>query len=96
VISVAADADESSCAGESRAQVHRHVEQVWTRTLPDPRGETSVHGTSTATAAVALTLLVGRQEGHPACKNLSGGVLADNHASTPLLKALKACSILCE
>jgi len=24
----------------------------------------------------ALMLLVGRQEGHPACKNLSGGVLA--------------------
>jgi len=24
----------------------------------------------------AVTLLVGRQEGHPACKNLSGGVLA--------------------
>jgi len=24
----------------------------------------------------ALTLLVGRQEGHPACKELSGGVLA--------------------
>jgi len=24
----------------------------------------------------ALTLLVGWQEGHPACKNLSGGVLA--------------------
>jgi len=24
----------------------------------------------------ALALLVGRQEGHPACKNLSGGVLA--------------------
>ena len=23
----------------------------------------------------ALTLLVGRQEGHPACKRLSGGVL---------------------
>ena len=30
-----------------------------------------------ATAAFsALTLLVGRQEGHPACKKLSGGVLA--------------------
>jgi len=28
------------------------------------------------TLAAALTLLVGRQEGHPACKNLSGGVLA--------------------
>jgi len=24
----------------------------------------------------ALTLLVGRQEGHPACKKLGGGVLA--------------------
>jgi len=24
----------------------------------------------------ALALLVGRQEGHPACKKLSGGVLA--------------------
>jgi len=24
----------------------------------------------------ALTLLVGRQEGHPACKKLTGGVLA--------------------
>ena len=28
------------------------------------------------TAFSALTLLVGRQEGHPACKKLSGGVLA--------------------
>jgi len=27
-------------------------------------------------AFCALTLLVGRQEGHPACKKLSGGVLA--------------------
>ena len=30
----------------------------------------------TAFAFSALTLLVGRQEGHPACKKLSGGVLA--------------------
>jgi len=28
------------------------------------------------TAFSALTLLVGRQEGHPACKKPSGGVLA--------------------
>jgi len=28
------------------------------------------------TAFSALTLLVGRQEGHPACKKQSGGVLA--------------------
>jgi len=27
-------------------------------------------------AFIALTLLVGRQEGHPACKQLSGGMLA--------------------
>jgi len=28
------------------------------------------------TAFSALTLLVGRQEGHPACKKLSAGMLA--------------------
>jgi len=31
---------------------------------------------SSCSAFGALTLLVGRQEGHPACKKLSGGVLA--------------------
>ena len=31
--------------------------------------------TLSLTAFSALTLLVGRQEGHPACKKLSGGVL---------------------
>ena len=30
----------------------------------------------TLCAFSALTLLVGRQEGHPACKKLSGGLLA--------------------
>jgi len=30
----------------------------------------------------ALMLLVGRQEGHPACKNLCGGVLAWLSASS--------------
>jgi len=34
------------------------------------------HGLLQHNAFSALTLLVGRQEGHPACKNLSGGVLA--------------------
>jgi len=33
-------------------------------------------GFSVCQAFSALTLLVGRQEGHPACKKLSGGVLA--------------------
>ena len=32
--------------------------------------------TTCFSAFSALTLLVGRQEGHPACKKLSGGVLA--------------------
>ena len=33
-------------------------------------------GYLTSYAFSALTLLVGRQEGHPTCKKLSGGVLA--------------------
>jgi len=32
--------------------------------------------TNAFSAFSALTLLVGRQEGHPACKKLSGGMLA--------------------
>jgi len=39
---------------------------------PQPTNDL-VHG---AIAFSALTLLVGRQEGHLACKKLSGGVLA--------------------
>jgi len=40
-------------------------------------GQTRHHFYMLTTYAVsALTLLVGRQEGHPACKKLSGGVLA--------------------
>jgi len=33
-------------------------------------------GPAEASSFNALALLVGRQEGHPACKKLSGGVLA--------------------
>jgi len=33
-------------------------------------------GAFSAGAFSALTLLVGRQEGHPACKKMSGGMLA--------------------
>jgi len=36
----------------------------------------AVYYYDSTTAFSALTLLVGRQEGHPACKKLSGGVLA--------------------
>jgi len=49
-----------------------------------------VCSSSSALAFSALTLLVGQQEGHPACKKLSGGVLergADLHIAQlmPLL-----------
>ena len=37
---------------------------------------TAVFITAVTLAFSALTLLVGQQEGHPACKKLSGGVLA--------------------
>ena len=36
----------------------------------------NVIGSSIISAFSALTLLVGQQEGHPACKKLSGGMLA--------------------
>jgi len=38
----------------------------------------------------ALTLLVGLQEGHPACKQLSGGVLTSNSP----LEIVQLCSVL--
>ena len=54
-----------------------------TTTTPTPRTTSSRSNTRFSTflsvkslAFRALTLLVGRQEGHPACKKLSGGVLA--------------------
>ena len=36
----------------------------------------TIFGTLSFPAFSALTLLAGRQEGHPACRKLSGGVLA--------------------
>jgi len=58
-----------------------HQLQVERRTGKVRRPETDVlplcHATNFHQLAFsALTLLVGRQEGHPACKKLSGGVLA--------------------
>jgi len=35
----------------------------------------------------ALTLLVWRQEGHPACKKLSGEILAYAHWANPVVTA---------
>ena len=44
--------------------------------LPFPFTKLTTTSLCSSTAFSALTLLVGRQEGHPACKKLSGGVLA--------------------
>ena len=55
------------------------MKQRWDRLVLEPCGCLffSRHcSTSVLIAFSALTLLVGRQEGHPACKKLSGGVLA--------------------
>jgi len=46
------------------------------RTLTTPLSGKIFHRQGGTIAFSALTLLVGRQEGHPACKKLSGGVLA--------------------
>jgi len=44
--------------------------------MRDSRSTTQMHKYNYDFAFSASTLLVGRQEGHPACKKLSGGVLA--------------------
>ena len=49
--------------------------QLSTISLSKTKSKYHLH-LSTIIAFSALTLLVGRQEGHPACKKLSGGVLA--------------------
>ena len=57
---------------DSQLCKHRHI-----TTAPDcDSAEIRFVGKLMIPAFSALTLLVGRQEGHPACKKLSGGVLA--------------------
>ena len=66
------------------AHMHTHCTVRWTTQKHNSPGAIyrMVRGIkcpmlkSNAFAFSALTLLVGRQEGHPACKKLSGGVLA--------------------
>jgi len=50
--------------------VSAHFQSLDPAAIVEPLSIQSNHAFS------ALTLLVGRQEGHPACKKLSGGVLA--------------------
>ena len=62
------------CSEVSVNSVLRGVHSVHLQVLLVGTCQNVVHGLSLAFRA--LTLLVGRQEGHPACKKLSGGVLA--------------------
>jgi len=45
-------------------------------TCKRPNGPLLLNSKVSHVSFSALTLLVGQQEGHPACKKLSGGVLA--------------------
>ena len=78
-----------NCAGKitvifSNAAVQQHYEvygcgisiiKVWSYHKL-PKNRSSFSALYETCAFSALTLLFGRQEGHPACKKLSGGVLA--------------------
>jgi len=63
--------EDGECTMEFRTTLNRRqaieaaLQKIWkSHSIPIP------------IAFSALTLLVGQQEGHPTCKNLSGGVLA--------------------
>jgi len=67
----------------NRGHPHSHIPtRVYSHSFPFPFPSWSLNPISfgfpdhTPYAFSALSLLVGRQEGHPACKKLSGGVLA--------------------
>ena len=71
---------DACCFVELESEPSNITAQVlWTLLLPGNNSNVSVCYLLTASfclAFSALTLLVGRQEGHPACKKLSGEVLA--------------------
>ena len=52
-----------------------HNKRLWTEQFWQPYFERNACINSVFLAFSTLTLLVGQQEGHPACKKLSGGVL---------------------
>jgi len=58
-----------AAAVDVAAQAHRVLQRP-------SQASDYTQGAEMTTAFSALTLLVGRQEGHQACKKLSGGVLA--------------------
>jgi len=64
---------------ETPAYNHNHNQNKCSKQY-DKRHFSATHAFFTHICPVvafsALTLLVGQQEGHPACKKLSGGVLA--------------------
>ena len=71
------DDESSQCGSASLQQVANMVSVIASnqQEMKDKMQEIVVE-VRTLKAFSALMLLVGRQEGHPACKKLSGGVLA--------------------
>jgi len=59
------------CSNQFNCQARCHGKQIWVLFYYLLLQQLSLDA-----AFSALTLLVGRQEGHPVCKKLSGGVLA--------------------
>ena len=68
-------ASPSNCRKVKWTNLHLNVEE-WVKFHIHITHAADLRQTTTTTAFSALTLLVGRQEGHLACKKLSGGVLA--------------------
>ena len=65
-------------ANDLRSYIYMHtcIHARLTALFPGLPGWAGTRKVKTNLDFTALTLLVGRQEGHPACKKLSGGVLA--------------------
>ena len=67
--------DDEAMNGDVHQRLYRRHDEQRSHEAATHR-QTTVSICSMHLAFTALTLLVGRQEGHPACKKLSGGVLA--------------------
>ena len=76
VITTSQVENEPCCGGQSNSSMHRYECEALCKDISLRRGRFCSRSLASYIAFSALTLLVGRQKGHPACKKLSGGVLA--------------------
>ena len=74
---MSAVSDLHRCCQHHWTSTHTHSQQSLTLSCtPTSHSPRHLHCSTLPSEFRALTLLVGRQEGHPACKQLSSGVLA--------------------